>query len=103
MLEGLNHPFGMLLLDAHLYVATIEAIRRHPFRSGETSVGPGERIAALPSEAPNEHWTRIDTRWQARLSDTRQVLTRAPWEGEFDPIDGFILHEASAGEMIKEG
>ena len=45
----------------------------------------------------------IRSRWDAGLADTRRVLERKPWEGEFDPIEGFILHEASAGVMVKEG
>jgi len=24
----------------------------------------------------------------------------APWSGEFDPVEGFILHEAGPGVMI---
>ncbi len=45
----------------------------------------------------------IRSRWDAGLSDTRRVLARRPWEGRFDPIEGFILHEASAGVMVREG
>jgi hypothetical protein len=28
------------------------------------------------------------------------MLERRPWEGEFDPLEGFILHEGAAGEMM---
>ena len=45
----------------------------------------------------------ISTRWQAGLADTRRVLAQTPWIGDFDPIEGFILHEASAGVMVSEG
>jgi NTE family protein len=45
----------------------------------------------------------IRTRWQAGLTDTRRVLAQTPWIGDFDPIEGVILHEASAGVMVKEG
>lgn len=35
----------------------------------------------------------IRTRWAAGLKDTRQFLAEKPWEGDFDPLEGFILHE----------
>src|SRR5262245_28406061 len=45
----------------------------------------------------------IQQRWQAGYADTRSVLAQAPWSGEFDPLEGLILHEASAGKMMFEG
>jgi NTE family protein len=42
----------------------------------------------------------VRTRWQAGYEEARRVLERRPWEGEFDPLEGFILHEGSAGEMM---
>jgi NTE family protein len=42
----------------------------------------------------------ISARWEAGLADTRRVLMQMPWNGMFDPIEGFILHEASAGEVL---
>jgi NTE family protein len=44
----------------------------------------------------------IRHRWRAGYADTRHVLAQAPWQGEFDPLEGFILHEARAGEMMPE-
>jgi NTE family protein len=35
----------------------------------------------------------IRARWEAGLKDTRKVLERQPWEGEFDPLEGLYLHE----------
>lgn len=43
----------------------------------------------------------IRRRWDAGYADTQRVLAMAPWEGEFDPIEGFILHEARAGTEVK--
>ncbi|GAB0113626.1 DUF3734 domain-containing protein [Acidisoma sp. C75] len=55
--------------------------------------------ARLPGE---DHMKDIDFShegiMQRRLSgreDTRRVLARAPWQGTFDPLEGFVLHEAS--------
>ena len=30
-----------------------------------------------------------------------RTLDKAPWRGSFDPIEGFILHEASGGQMVE--
>ena len=45
----------------------------------------------------------IRARWEAGYDDTRRVVAQAPWEGEFDPIEGFILHEARAGTTVMSG
>ena len=45
----------------------------------------------------------IQHRWRAGYADTRRVLARAPWTGDFDPLEGFILHQAEAGKMTFEG
>ena len=45
----------------------------------------------------------IRARWEAGYDDTSRVLAQAPWEGEFDPIEGFILHEARAGTEVTSG
>jgi len=45
----------------------------------------------------------INARWEAGLADTRRVLMQTPWNRSFDPIEGFILHEAANGEMMAEG
>ncbi len=45
----------------------------------------------------------IRARWDAGYLDTARVLRQAPWNNDFDPLEGFILHEAAAGRMVKEG
>ena len=45
----------------------------------------------------------IRYRWEAGHADTTRVLAQAPWTHEFDPLDGFILHEATAGQLTFEG
>jgi NTE family protein len=45
----------------------------------------------------------IQYRWDAGYTDTMKVLSQAPWTGEFDPLEGFILHEAEGGRMKLEG
>lgn len=38
----------------------------------------------------------IRQRWEAGHAHTKAVLARKPWEGEFDPLSGVILHEAKS-------
>jgi NTE family protein len=35
----------------------------------------------------------IGKRWEAGYHATRQVIEQTPWEQEFDPLEGVILHE----------
>jgi len=42
----------------------------------------------------------IEQRRAAGYDDTRRMIDAAPWEGEFDPLEGFILHEASQERAI---
>ena len=43
----------------------------------------------------------IRQRWAAGYRDTMVTLEQAPWRGEFDPLEGFILHEACGGELVQ--
>jgi len=38
----------------------------------------------------------IRQRWRSGYRDTVCVLQQAPWTGEFDPLEGFVLHEAAS-------
>jgi NTE family protein len=44
----------------------------------------------------------IRARWDAGYSDTSRVLAQAPWTGDFDPLEGFVLHEAAGGVMTQD-
>ena len=49
----------------------------------------------------------IKRRWRAGYEQTQDALARAPWRGEFDPLDGVILHErpfaeSTAGARARE-
>ena len=35
----------------------------------------------------------IRMRWDAGYADTQRAIARAPWDGEFDPLEGVILHQ----------
>ncbi|MGQ0587974.1 MAG: patatin-like phospholipase family protein [Sphingosinicella sp.] len=42
----------------------------------------------------------IRQRREAGYRHTAATLEKAPWRGEVDPTEGFILHEACGGEMV---
>ncbi|MCW2367183.1 glucose/arabinose dehydrogenase [Sphingobium sp. B7D2B] len=59
LLEGLNSPYGMALIDETLYVANTDSLMAFPYKLGETRISvEGRKVANLPANAPNNHWTR---------------------------------------------
>lgn len=59
LLEGLNSPFGMVLVGHDLYVANSDAVLRFPYAAGDTRIAvPGRQVVALPAGPINQHWTR---------------------------------------------
>jgi NTE family protein len=42
----------------------------------------------------------IRERREAGYQHTREMLKKAPWRAESDPLEGFILHEAVGGELL---
>ncbi len=58
-LEGLNQPFGMLILNNKFYVANTDGIMVFPYLPGELKIsGRGKKILDLPAGGYNNHWTR---------------------------------------------
>ena len=56
--SGLHSPFGMALIDNHLYVASADALLRFPYQHGQTTLTESpEVIVRLPS-GKNHHWTK---------------------------------------------
>src|SRR3546814_905960 len=59
LLEGHNSPYGMAVVGDTRYVANTDALMAFPYKLGETRINAkGRKILALPSQAPNFHWTR---------------------------------------------
>lgn len=58
--DGLNQPFGMLLLNNYIYIANTDAVLRYPYSTGVTRLdGAGEIVLRFPNrEGDNGHWTR---------------------------------------------
>lgn len=59
LLENLNSPFGMVLIDDTLYVANTNEVLAFPYTVGDTEISAeGRKVANLNAKAPNNHWTR---------------------------------------------
>ncbi|HJV92551.1 MAG TPA: sorbosone dehydrogenase family protein, partial [Azonexus sp.] len=59
LLEGLNSPFGMVLVGNDLYVANSDAVLRFPYTAGDTRItAPGTKVVDLPAGTINHHWTK---------------------------------------------
>ena len=59
LLDGLNSPFGMVLVGNALLVANTDAILRFPYTPGQTRItAPGVVLTALPAGSINHHWTK---------------------------------------------
>lgn len=57
--EGLNMPFGMLILKNYFYIANTDGLYRFPYKEGDLKLnGKGEKILELPAGGYNNHWTR---------------------------------------------
>jgi glucose/arabinose dehydrogenase len=60
--NGLNQPFGMLVIGNYLYVANTDAVLRFPYTPGTTRItGTGQKLVELQAGQGmknNRHWTR---------------------------------------------
>jgi glucose/arabinose dehydrogenase len=58
-LEGLNSPFGMVLVGDTLYVANTDAVVAFPYSEGQTEItAEPTKITDLPAGRINHHWTK---------------------------------------------
>jgi glucose/arabinose dehydrogenase len=58
-LEGLNSPFGMVLVGNDFYVANTDAVLRFAYTLGDTRIsGAGRKVLDLPAGPLNHHWTK---------------------------------------------
>jgi glucose/arabinose dehydrogenase len=58
-LDGLNSPFGMVLVGNDFYVANTDAVVRFPYAEGETRItAAGAKVIDLPAGPINHHWTK---------------------------------------------
>ena len=58
-LDGLNSPFGMVLVGDVFYVANTDAVVSFPYIEGETKItAEPTKITDLPAGSINHHWTK---------------------------------------------
>ncbi len=59
-LDGLDRPFGMLIIDNTFYVANQSGVVKYSYKVGQTSLNSseGKQIVDLPADGYNNHWTR---------------------------------------------
>ena len=58
-IEGLNSPYGMVLVGNDFYVADTDAVLRFAYTPGTTHLdGPGQKVVDLPAGTINHHWTK---------------------------------------------
>jgi NTE family protein len=90
-----------------------EDVRKEPDVRGMSAYGCKTLMHVVRLLAPNlegeDHTKDIDfsakgigLRWQAGLMDTREALRQAPWEGEVEAHEGFVLHEMSRGVEVTD-
>ena len=59
LLDGLNSPFGMALIENELYVANTDAVLRFPYTTNDTQIKvAGRKLLDLPAGSINHHWTK---------------------------------------------
>ncbi|CCD86595.1 conserved protein of unknown function [Bradyrhizobium sp. ORS 285] len=88
-----------------LAVRLPDSVRNDPAVRELASYGCQTRMHVVRLQAPQlerENHTKdidfsdrgITARWRAGYQQTRSVLERMPWTGEFDPLAGVVLHDA---------
>jgi NTE family protein len=45
---------------------------------------------------------RIGQRWEAGFANARRAIELAPWQGEFGPLDGVLLHEPDTATPLDQ-
>jgi glucose/arabinose dehydrogenase len=58
ILDGLNQPFGLAMLNGYLYVAENDSVKRYKYDAkAMTAATPGEEVVSLKGQGTH-HWTR---------------------------------------------
>jgi glucose/arabinose dehydrogenase len=95
-LEGLNSPFGMVLVGNYFYVANTDAVVRFPYTEGETRItAAGTKVLDLPAGPINHHWTKnlIASRDGTRLYVTVGSNSNAAENGIEKEVDRAAIWE----------
>jgi len=57
LIEGLNRPYGLALLNGYLYVGECDSVKRYRYDAKAMTAGPGEEVVSLQGQGTH-HWTR---------------------------------------------
>jgi len=83
-IDGLNQPFGMLVLEDYFYVANTDGLYRYPYKTGQNKItAKGEKITDLSASGYNNHWTRniITNKDQSKILITVGSASNAGEQG----------------------
>ena len=57
LIEKLNQPYGLAMLNGYLYVGECDSVKRYKYDAKAMTAGPGEEVASLKDQG-SHHWTR---------------------------------------------
>ncbi len=57
MIEGLNRPYGLAMLNGYLYVGEPDSVKRFKYDAKAMTAGPAEEVVSLKGQGTH-HWTR---------------------------------------------
>jgi glucose/arabinose dehydrogenase len=57
LIEGLNKPFGLAMLNGYLYVGEPDSVKKFKYDAKAMTAGPGEEVVSLKGQG-SHHWTR---------------------------------------------
>ncbi len=103
-LEGLNSPFGMVLVGNDLYVANTDALVRFPYAAGTTRIGePGTKVVDLPGGPLNHHWTKnvVASRDGSRLYVTVGSNSNVAENGMENEVDRAAILEIDPAQRSR--
>ena len=57
LIEKLNQPYGLAMLNGYLYVGECDSVKRYKYDVKAMTAGPGEEVVSLAGQG-SHHWTR---------------------------------------------
>ena len=57
IIDGLNQPYGLAMLNGYLYVAENDSVKRYKYDAKAMTAGSGEEVISLKGQGTH-HWTR---------------------------------------------
>jgi glucose/arabinose dehydrogenase len=57
LIERLNQPYGLAMLNGYLYVGECDSVKRYKYDAKTMTASPGEEVVSLKDQG-SHHWTR---------------------------------------------